>query len=164
MQPAPHCPAPAPWWRMWASGLLLHWHLQLGAYAVVFFCFLFFPLLMLPSEIPKTPHRHGSERVSYCLETFPLSGLPPQDGSQSWTLLSCIFPFQRKWAAFLGAWGPPPVFRSCFVKVAQHSNDLLMNLWGRKWSPHPIPPPSSVISLSKISSSCHFYPLKLQLF
>ena len=28
-----------------------------------------------------------------------------------------------------------------FVEVAQHSNDLLMNLLGRKWSPHPIPPP-----------------------
>ena len=23
---------------------------------------------------------------------------------------------------------------------SQHSNDLLMNLWGRKWSPHPVPP------------------------
>ena len=33
--------------------------------------------------------------------------------------------------------------RSCFVVFAQCSNDLLMNLWGRKWSPHPIPPPSS---------------------
>ena len=26
---------------------------------------------------------------------------------------------------------------------AQRSNDLSMNLWGRKWSPHPIPAPSS---------------------
>ena len=23
---------------------------------------------------------------------------------------------------------------------SQHSNDLLMSLWGRKWSPHPVPP------------------------
>ena len=45
-------------------------------------------------------------------------------------------------AAFLGAWCPPPVFRNCFVEFAQRSIDLLMNLWGRKWSPHPIPPPS----------------------
>ena len=50
--------------------------------------------------------------------------------------------FQREWAAFLGAWCPPPAFRSCFVEFVQHSNDLLMNLWGRKWSPHPIPLPS----------------------
>ena len=47
--------------------------------------------------------------------------------------------FQREWAAFLGSWCPLPAFRSCFVEVAQHSNDPLMNLRGRKWSPHPIP-------------------------
>ena len=50
--------------------------------------------------------------------------------------------FRREWAPFLGAWCPPPVFRSCFVEFSQHSNDLLMSLWGRKWSPHPIPLPS----------------------
>ena len=54
----------------------------------------------------------------------------------------CFTSFQRQWATFLGALCPPPAFRSCFVKFAQHSNVLLMNLWGRKWFPHPIPPPS----------------------
>ena len=34
------------------------------------------------------------------------------------------------------------VFRSCFVEFSQCSNDLSMNLWGRKWSPCPIPLPS----------------------
>ena len=28
------------------------------------------------------------------------------------------------------------------MEFAQRSNVLSMNLWGRKWSPHPIPPPS----------------------
>ena len=28
------------------------------------------------------------------------------------------------------------------MEFAQRSNVLLMNLWGRKWSPYPIPPPS----------------------
>ena len=42
----------------------------------------------------------------------------------------------------LVAWCPPQTFKSCFVEVAQHSNDLLMNCGGRKWSPYPIPPPS----------------------
>ena len=51
--------------------------------------------------------------------------------------------FQREWAAFLGVWCPPPVLRSCFVEFAQHSDDLSMNLLGRKWSPCPIPLPSS---------------------
>ena len=34
------------------------------------------------------------------------------------------------------------VIRSCFVEFAQRSNALSMNRWGRKWSLHPIPPPS----------------------
>ena len=62
---------------------------------------------MLPSEIPKLP-TDAYERVSYCLETSPLSRLPPQDGSPSLThlplILSFIFcstSFQREWAAFL---------------------------------------------------------------
>ena len=37
---------------MRASGLLLHWQLQLGGGGV---CFFFFLLVMLPSEIPKLP-------------------------------------------------------------------------------------------------------------
>ena len=59
--------------------------------------------------------------------------------------LSFIFfpiSFRRQWAAFLGAWCPLPAFRSCFVEFTQRSNVVLMNLWGRKWSPCPIPPPS----------------------
>ena len=109
----------------------------------------FFLLVMLPSEIPKLPHRAAGERVSWCLETSLLLRLPSQDGYLSLPLLSLfsslIFrptSFQRQWAAFLGAWCPPLVFRNCSVVFAQHSNALLMNLWGRKWSPHPIPPPS----------------------
>ena len=104
---------------------------------------------MSPSEIPKLPHRPACERVSYCVETSPASQLPPQDGSPSLDLLPlflsfifCSTSFRREWAAFLDGWCPLPVFRSCFVVFAQHSNGLLMNLWGRKWSPHPIPLPS----------------------
>ena len=50
--------------------------------------------------------------------------------------------FQREWAAFLSGWHPLPAFRSCFVEFVQHSNGILMNLWGRKSSPYPIPPSS----------------------
>ena len=49
------------------------------------FIYLFFLLVMLLSEIPKLP---TGERVSWCLETFPLLRLPPWDGSPSLTLLS----------------------------------------------------------------------------
>ena len=84
------------------------------------------------------------------METSPPSQLPPRDGSLSLTLLSlflsfifCPISFRREWATFLGAWCPLQAFRSCFVEVAQHLNYPLMNLWGIKWSLHPIPPPSS---------------------
>ena len=66
----------------------------------------------------------------------------------------------KKMGCLSECWCPPPAFRSCFVEVGQHSNDLLMNLWGRKWSPHSVPLPSAVISLGKISAPCHFCPLK----
>ena len=54
------------------------------------------------------------------------------------SFIFCPTSFWREWAAFLGAWCPLPASGSCFVEFAQHSNDLLMNLWGRKWSPCPI--------------------------
>ena len=75
--------------------------------------------------------------------------LPSRDGAPSLPLLSLFlsfifFPtsFRRHWAAFLGAWCPLQAFRSCFVGFTQRLNVLLMNLWGRKWFPCPIPPPS----------------------
>ena len=71
------------------------------------------------------------------LETSPPSQLPPRNGCPSLTLWSlflsfifCPTSFQREWAAFLGVCCPPPAFRSCFVEVAQHSNNILMNLVG----------------------------------
>ena len=118
-------------------------------------CFLFVCLFLFVSPgyvtrwDSKTLHRPACERASYCVGTSPLSRLPSQEGSPPLNVLSLFLPFilcptsfQKEWSAFLGAWCPPPAFRICFVEVAQYSNDLLMNLWGRKWSPHPIPPPS----------------------
>ena len=188
-------------------------------YGFVLFCFVFLPV-MLPSEVPKLPHRPTCERVleseserevtqscpTLCdlidcslpsssvhgilqarvlewvaisfsrgssqprdrtwvsciggrhfnlyatrdMETSPPSQFPPLGGRVSisntmslfWSFIFCPTSFWREWAAFLGAWCPLLVFRSCFVEVDQHSNDFLMNLWGRKWSPRPISPPS----------------------
>ena len=126
---------------VWATSLL-------GVAVRRLFCGLFppFPLGYVALWDSKTPHRPACERVSCCLGTSP-SQLPPQAGSPSLTLLSlslsfifCPSSFWREWAAFLVAWCPPPAFRSGFAEVAQHPDDLLMNLWGRKWTPHPIPP------------------------
>ena len=151
MQLVPPCPALARWWQTWTSGPLFSWQLWLGVYSVSFF--FFFPPGCVTLWDSKTSNRSAFERVFYYLETSP-SRLPPQDESLSLTLLSlflsfifCPTSFRREWPAFLGAWCPLPAFRSCFMEVAQHSNDLLMNLWGTKWFPHPIPLPSWVETL-----------------
>ena len=115
----------------------------------VLIIYLFFLPVILPSEIPRLATEPPRESVSWCLETSLFLRLPSQDGSQSLHLLSlflsfifCPTSFQRQWAAFLGAWYPLPAFRSCSVEFAQGSNVLSMNLWGRKWSPRPVPLPS----------------------
>ena len=104
---------------------------------------------MLPSEIPRfitdSPVRvfPGVWKLLFFLR------LPSWDRAPSLPLLSLFLSFiffltsfQRQWAAFLGARCPLPAFRSCFVEFTQGSNVLLINLWGRKWSPCPIPLPS----------------------
>ena len=103
------------------------------------FIYLFSFQLRCPLRF-QTPHLPAGERVSWHLETSPHSQLPPQDGSlfpTSFVSLSFIFcptSFRRQWAAFLGGWCPLPAFRSCSVEFVQRSNDLSMNLWGRKCS------------------------------
>ena len=76
-------------------------------------------------------------------------GFPARDRAPSLPPLSpfssfIFFPtcFWRQWSAFLVAWCPLPAYRSCFMEFAQRWNVLLRNLWGRKWSSRPIPPPS----------------------
>ena len=100
-------------------------------------------------KFQNSPQTHWCEGFLVFGNVSSFTTPPPWDGSPPLTLLSlflslifCPTSFRREWAAFLGAWCPPPAFRSCFVEFAHHSNDLLMNLWGRKWSPRPIPPPS----------------------
>ena len=59
-----------------------------------------------------------------------------------WVELYFFSLLSKSWVAFLGAWCPLPAFRSCFVEFTWRLNALLMNLWGRKCSPRPTPPPS----------------------
>ena len=56
----------------------------------------------------------------------------------------------KSWVAFLGAWCSLPAFRSCFVEFTRRLNALLMNLWGRKCSSRPTPPPSWLLQLITI--------------
>ena len=143
---APLHSAPTCWWRMRAAGGTFL--LGVAFRHVICGFYLFFLPVRLPSEIcklPPDPLVRGFPGVW----KLPLLRLPCQDRSLSLTLLSlflsfifCPIPFWRQWAAFLGVWCPLLAIRSCFVEFAQCSNDLSMNLWGRKWSPHPIPLPS----------------------
>ena len=57
-----------------------------------FFVFPFSSQLCCPLRF-KTLHRPAGERVSWCLETYPLLQLPPCDGSPSLTLLSLFLSF-----------------------------------------------------------------------
>ena len=154
---------------MRASGLLLHWELLLACNLWVLIINLFFLPVRLPSEIRKLPP-DPPVRGFLGVWKLPLLRLPSRGGSPSLTLLSlflsfifCPTSFRRQWAAFLGSWCPLPAFRRCFVEFAQHSNVLLMNLWGRKWSPCPVPPPSSLLTTSflikNFSPSFESYPM-----
>ena len=132
MEPAPSCPIPTHCWQM--RSICATSPLSVAVRCI--FCG-FLPPSFVALRGSKAPHRHACERVLCCVETS--SRLLPWDRSASLNLLflflSFIFyhtSFQRDWAVFLGAWCPLSAFRSCFVEVAQHLNDLLMGLWGRK--------------------------------
>ena len=104
---------------------------------------------MLPPVVPRLATDSAVRVFPGVWKLLSFLRLPSWDRAPSLPLLSLFLPFmffptsfQKQWAAFLGAWCPLLAFRSCFVEFTQGVNVLLMNLWGRKWSPHPIPPPS----------------------
>ena len=151
MQPVSPCPAPSCKWWVQVSALLLYWGSYHWAHNLwVLIIYLFFLSVMLPSEIPRLVTESPVRVFPGVWKLLSFLRFPSWDGSPSLTLLSLFlsfifFPtsFRRQWAAFLGAWCPLLAFRSCFVEFTQRLNVLLMNLWGRKWSPCPIPLPSS---------------------
>ena len=134
------------WWWMWASGVLFCWELLLGMQFVGYIYFS--SQLGCPPSFKNFPQMHPV-RGFPGVWTLPLLELPSWDRSPSLTLLFlflsfifCPTSFRRQRVVFLGAWCPLLAIRSCFLEFAQCSNDLSMNLWGRKWSPCSIPPPS----------------------
>ena len=111
--------------------------------------YLFFLPVMLPSEFPRLTTDSPVRVFPGVWKLLSFLRLLSREGAPSLPLLSlflsflfCPTSFRRQRAAFLGAWCPLPAFRSCFVEFSHRSNVLSMNLWGRKWSPRPIPPPS----------------------
>ena len=85
--------APACWWWMQASGILLWWELPSGQLQAgnLWVLFIYFSSqLCCPARFKNFP-RPASERVSWCLETSPLLRLPFRDGSLPLTLLSLFY-------------------------------------------------------------------------
>ena len=116
-------------------------------YGFVLFCFVFLPV-MLPSEVPKLPIDPPVREITVW-KLLLHSSLHQEDGSPSLTLcLSfCLLyfalpPFKENGLPF---W-VPGVLRQCSEVVLQKLISIqmifVMNLWGRKWSPCPIPLPS----------------------
>ena len=128
----------------WATSPLV---VEVKCIFCVFCCCCCLFLVMLPLRfqisLQVLPVR-GSPIVWKLLlhDSFPRRGLCPKSFVSVFIFYILSYFLWRIWASFLAVWFPPPAFRSCFVEVAPHSNNLLMNLWKRKWSPHPIPPPS----------------------
>ena len=121
MQPAPPCPAPACWWQTQVTGLVLHWQLRI--------LWVFFPLSQLccPLRFPTDPPVRGFPTVwKLLLLPAPSPGQVSIPNSfVSFSFIFCPTSYRREWAAFLGAWCPPPAFRSCFVEFPQ----LQMIFW-----------------------------------
>ena len=122
---------------MQAPGLFVCWQLQLAAYSVAFF---FFPCqLCCPlrfQNCPQTRLWDGCYSVETSFTTLPPGQVSiPNSFVSVFSFYICLISFWREWVDFTGAWYPSPAFRNCFVEVARHSHDLLVNPWGRKWSP-----------------------------
>ena len=111
-------------------------------------CALIFSSCYVALCASKARHRFGSEKVSWCLESslfktpFPGRNSVPPSFASFFVFYIFSYLLSKSWIAFLGAWCPLPAFRSCFVEFTRRLNALVMNLWGRKCSPCPTPPPS----------------------
>ena len=83
---------------------------------------------MLPSVVPRLTTDSAVRVFPGVWKLLSFLRLPSQDGDI--TIILFLFLFLSFLNYFL------------FLTFAQHSNVLLMNLLGRKWSPRPIPQPS----------------------
>ena len=123
--------------------------LQLGSESVGFNCLFIFRPCYVALCASKARHRLGRESVSCCLETSLLLRLSSLDGPPSLPLLSLFFVLYifsylhlKTMGCFSGCLTSSAGIQSCFVEFTRCLNVLLMNLWGRKCSPRPTPPPS----------------------
>ena len=157
LRPEPLHSAPTCCGQMRARKLLLSWEMPFGVISVVnFLCFAFRASEHLSrctplwgSEVPLWLCLWVGRKLGKCVESFLPSQLPPWGAGLCPELLClpffvftfCPTWFWGDWFVFLEVWGPLPVFR-CYVGIVPHADDFLIYLWGRRWSPCPIPSPS----------------------
>ena len=148
MQPESPCPAPACWWPIQASGLLLHWQFQLGTYFVGFFfvCFFFvsqFSCFLRFRNSLQTHLWEGFLPFGNFSFTTPSSGWVsvPNSFVSLFVFYILSYLILKRMGCLSGCLVSSTSIQKLFVEVAQHWNDLLMNFGGRKWLPHPVPLP-----------------------
>ena len=123
MPPPPLFPAPACWWQTQVSGLLRCWRFWLGAYSVGFFS----SQLCCPLRFQNSPQTHLWEGFllfgNFSYFTTPSPGWVSIPNSSVSLFMFYILSYflSKRMACLSGCLCPPPVFRSCFVEVAQHS-------------------------------------------
>ena len=131
--------------------LLLHW----GSYCWVhnlwvLIIYLFFLPLMLPSVLARLA-ADSAVRVFPGVWKLLFLRLPSWDRAPSLPLLSLFFfvfyifsyLLLTTMVCFSGYLMSSAGIQKVFCGIySVFKYVLLMNLWGRKWSPHPIPPPS----------------------
>ena len=102
---------------------------------------------MLTSELLKLP-TYRAVKGFLTVWKFPHSRVSPQNRSLFLNLLLCFifyilsYLFLNRLGCLSGFLVSSDSVQKLFVKVAQHSKDLLMGLWERKRSPCPILLPS----------------------
>ena len=148
---------------MQASALLLRWGSYLRARSVRVLFIYFFSLLCCPLCFQSSAQIRQWEGFlvfgNFSLFKTPFPGRTSVPPSFVSFFVFYIFSYllSKSWVAFLGAWCPLPAFRSCFVEFTRRLNALLMNLWRRKCSPRPTPPPSWLLPLYFFYSLHFFY-------
>ena len=135
---------------MQASVLLLRW----GSYRWagnlwVLIIYLFFFPVMLPFVVPRLATNLAVRVFPGVWKLLFFLRLPSRDGAPSLPLLFLfifyIFSYflSKTMGCFSGCLTSSAGIQKLFLEFSQCSNVLLLNLWGRKWSPYPISPPSS---------------------
>ena len=116
------------------------------------FCLFIFPPCYVTLCASKARHRLGSENVFWCLETslflrpFPGRNSVPPSFVSFFVLYIFSYLLSKITGCFSGCLMSSASIQKLFCGIYWHLNVLLMNLWGRKCSPRPIPLPSSIFS------------------